>query len=188
MAACKTTLTESKSPMAKTPNTSPVAVNSDVVPHDAETGEITNPTAPAAPNPFAADVVQVKRRVTEATFTFENGMAIICRFLVPIHEGEEVKEGARGPRYGKAYVTSIQSPNGDVRNLVTGTILRTELIKAYPNDSYVGEWFQIEKHKPKTDKDYSTYTITEIYKPEGAPELDLSQFKLKAKPAPAPAA
>jgi hypothetical protein len=148
---------------------------------DEETGEITTGTAVATvedADDFSGGLteyaVQVKKFVSLTTLQFKDGMTIIARFLTPIVEGKELKAGARGPRMGKAYITTIQSRSGEMRTLVAGTVLRSEIAENYPDGSYVGAWFQITKHPPREDKgNYATYTITEIYPPKGAVEVPL---------------
>jgi hypothetical protein len=44
-------------------------------------------------------------------------------------------------------------------------VLATALARAYPNDGYVGAWFQITKQLPREGKRYADYAIAEIDPP-----------------------
>lgn len=78
------------------------------------------------------------------------------RILPPI-EGHK-------PKYKDSahYASTIKAPNGEARLFTWTTVFRTEMEKMFPNNAYVGEWFQITKLPIKTGKDYSTYAIVHL--------------------------
>jgi hypothetical protein len=123
-----------------------------------ETGILTPDPSFAAATPF-----KVKRRVTVPVLPFPAGSAIVCRILDEIHESQV--EDSRYP--GAASVCQIEAADGEVRILITGTVLRKALERDYPSAGYVGSWFHIAKLPLRSDKSYADYAITEI-EPPGA--------------------
>lgn len=137
---------------------------------DAEAGHVAghDPNAglvPADPSFLAglASGLKVRKRVTTPVLPFPDGSAILCRIIEPIHES--AIEGDNRFGGAKASVCTVEAPNGEVRILIAGAVLRKELEKNYPKAGYVGCWFHIAK-LPRPDKNYSDYAITEIEPPE----------------------
>lgn len=87
--------------------------------------------------------------------TFFAQMVDKARVLPPI-EGQKQK-------YKNDHVAStLKAPNGEVRLFTWNTVFRSEMERAYPEDGYVGKWFQITRLPVKRGKDYATFQITEV--------------------------
>lgn len=106
---------------------------------------------------IAAESLRIVKRVTIPVLAFREGTTILCRFAEAIRESE-VDDGKMGP----AKIAQIEARDGTIRLLIVGEVLHTSLSRAYPEDSYVGKWFAIEKREPRADKRYRDYTITEV--------------------------
>lgn len=63
---------------------------------------------------------------------------------------------------GDHFASTIKSSNGQARLFTWNTVFRSEMEKAYPNDSYLGKWFQITRLPVKAGKDYATFSIVEL--------------------------
>lgn len=87
----------------------------------------------------------------------EQGKALSEEMKKKLPASEQTKE--------PAYLCMIESITGEVRTLVVGETLRGDLVAVYPNDGYVGAWFQITKFPPAAGKRYSTYKVIEIEAP-----------------------
>jgi hypothetical protein len=58
-----------------------------------------------------------------------------------------------------AHVLNLET--GEMGQIITPAVLKSELEKAYPKDSYVGKAFSLQRHKVE-GKRYSTWDIAEI--------------------------
>jgi hypothetical protein len=128
----------------------------------AQTEAAPEPHDVAPPDPaFATDVVyKVRKRVTVPVLPFPVGATYVLRPLEAIRQSE-----VEDSRYGPARVCEVEAPNGEVRILIAGEVLHTALNRAYPNNGYVGAWFQVTKLPPREGKRYADYAITEIEPP-----------------------
>ena len=135
--------------------------------------ELQSPAEPSAASLAIADAnkgfvvvggmkLTVKRRVAMPVLPFQDNMTIIVRFV------SEIKEGARGkPKMGVAMIAEIESLTGEHRTLICGDVLQRELAENYPDNVYVGCWFQITKIAPRGERQYATYVIDELDAPTG---------------------
>jgi len=132
---------------------------------DPETGEVT--TLPVLAEEFNATTVsvKVKKQVTMPVLSWPEGATIVFKAVDAIRQGKEVK-GSRGGavKMEPADVMTVEAPNGAMRQLIVGAVLKAELQEGYTNDSYVGKWFQATKHAPNAAKGkrYATYSIQEV--------------------------
>lgn len=110
---------------------------------------------------FVSDAaMEVVKRVTTPVLSFPTGATYVLRIL----EGIRVSD-VEDSKFGPARVCEVEAPNGEVRLLITGEVLATALTRSYPNEGYVGAWFQITKLPPKEGKRYADYSIVEIRGP-----------------------
>lgn len=140
-------------------------------PHDPVTGEILPAGASTALAAILAAPKVVKRVTIPVLSLPENKPAkFVCKFVESAREGKEPKEGSKGVRMGKAWISIIDVINGETmelerRSLVMAEVLRSELNDNYPDGDYAGKWFLLEKIPPRDGKRYSTWGILEIEDP-----------------------
>jgi hypothetical protein len=165
--------------MAKHPHNDDKSKSKPTEVIDGKTGEVTTHTAPAASgavvpvgnDDFAATTlptVKVKRQITVPTLTWPENTSIIFKAVGKIHQGKELKNTRGGKaNFGAAEILHIQAPNGALRAIVIGAVLKSELQDNYPNDSYEGKWFRAHKFAPNAAKEqrYATYMVEEIEDP-----------------------
>lgn len=142
---------------------------------DGATGEVVENASglPAIVNAsFAAvadDEVVVKKMVTIPILQWPDGARIVFTPISAIVLGKEMKgERAGTVKMEPAELLDIKATNGEVRRLIVGSVLASELREAYPKDAYVGKWFRAAKFAPNSEKGkrYATYEIHEIEPPK----------------------
>lgn len=111
----------------------------------------------------------VRRRISMPSLTFLEGMTIVVRVMDGIVQGKlvrEVKPGKAAMEPG--FCCTVSSLSGEHRTLWTGAVLKKELEESYQNDSYVGQWFHIQRLPMKRSSNgfmYSPFVINEIEPP-----------------------
>lgn len=107
------------------------------------------------------------RQVTIPVFKWQPGQSVYGQITQAIKQGRELRAAASGPKMAPAHVTVIRGVRGQLRTLICGEVLKSELQDAYPEHSYVGRWFALKKIAPDEgrDKRYATYQIIEISDP-----------------------
>jgi hypothetical protein len=120
---------------------------------------------------FQMPAIRIKKRVTVPNLTFPDGSKLVCKIVRAIYKGKEMAEGARGPIQKAADLTHIEviteAGHLATRTLVVGEVLKSEIVDAFPDETYVGKWFYLEKFAPNQakQKKYATYAISEIDDP-----------------------
>lgn len=102
----------------------------------------------------------IRKRVTMPVLPFPTGATYVLRIVEAIRVSE-----VDDSKFGPAKVCQVESPQGEARVLIVGEVLGTALGRTYPNDGYVGAWFQITKLPPREGKRYADYAIVEIEPP-----------------------
>lgn len=100
---------------------------------------------------------KVRKRVTMPVLPFPAGATYVLRILDAIHVSD-----VEDSKFGPARVCQVESASGEVRLMIVGEVLATALARAYPDDGYVGLWFQITKQLPREGKRYADYAVAEI--------------------------
>lgn len=104
---------------------------------------------------------------------YENAMA---RFNALTEEEQKSVDRPQAPNPPElCQVVNLMT--GEINQMIVGAVLKSELEREYPNASYVGKAFQIQKAKVQ-GKRYSAYQIA---------ELELEEEQAEEKPAEAPA-
>ncbi len=122
--------------------------------------------------------VHVKRRVSVPTLEFRtDGETVICRFIeAMVHHPMTIKDETTGevrPKLDEKgqpaflWVCKIESVRGEVRQLVLGELVMSELTTNYPGGGYIDLWFMIVRLGKRAGKRYVTYEISEIDDPRG---------------------
>jgi hypothetical protein len=127
------------------------------------TGEAPEPHEALPPDqaflaPAAAYVI--RRRITVPVLPFPVGAVYVFRILEAIH-----LSAVEDTKYGPAHVCMVESPSGEVRVLIANTVLQSELDRAFPDDGYVGAWFEVTKMPRREGKNYADFSIVEIEPP-----------------------
>jgi len=117
------------------------------------------PADPAFLAPLASSYT-IRKRVTVPVLPFPVGATYVFRILEAVRTSK-----VDDAKFGPAQVCQIESPRGEVRVLIVTKVLATALAREYPDDSYVGGWFQVTKLPAREDKRYADYSITEIDPP-----------------------
>ena len=151
--------------MARTPRTV------EPVEHDQETGEVLPPRGGAVttrqPAQFTFGQVntggfKIAKYVSVPMLEVPEGMSFICQLFDKVKELEPIEGQKRKFKDSKHYASTIKAPNGEARLFTWNTVFKSEMEKNYPDDSYVGKWFQITRLPIKRGKDYATFAINEI--------------------------
>ena len=83
---------------------------------------------------------------------------LFCRFESKIVIGKIVDDKKEPPRM--AQVTNMET--GELGEIIVGIVLKTNLEENYPDGTYVGKIFRLEKISPEGARKYSLYNITEM--------------------------
>jgi len=115
----------------------------------------------AAPAP-AKPAFKIAKRVTVRTMKVEKD-EIFVKFESKIETKKKMEKDEAGKMVEKtidvARVTDLTT--GESVQIVIGSVLRSDLGEHYPNDSYVGKGFRLQK-KDVPGKRYKTYEIDEL--------------------------
>lgn len=71
-------------------------------------------------------------------------------------------DGSEVPQPPPFVVDVTNLENNQPSTMVANEVFRTELQKQYPNDTYVGKYFEVIKNTKAEGKNYNTFGITEI--------------------------
>lgn len=117
----------------------------------------------AAPKKAAWVPPKVIKRVTLPQMSMKKSGVYYVKFDTKIEHKAKIEKDEKGNPVEKqisvAQVTNLE--NGEMGQLVVGTILEGNLVEAYPNDSYVGKGFRVEK-SDVDGKRYKGYLIDEV--------------------------
>jgi len=133
----------------------------------------TNPTAPAQ---MAHTKYTVTKLVTLPLWKWQDGVEKAFRIETPIVLGKAVKDrGPAGADKGTkgavemepAHVCNvIDLETGELKQIITGTVLMGNLQENYPDGAYVGKCF-ISTQSKIEGKRYKAYSLAEIADPQG---------------------
>lgn len=98
------------------------------------------------------------KNVTLPLIKLENKREYFLRFDGAMHQGKTVDDKKEPPIM--AEVTDMET--GEQGLIILGQVLRENLKAAYPEDSYVGKIFSIEKSAPEGARKYSLWNIAEV--------------------------
>lgn len=145
---------------------------------DADTGEVTErhnagdgvgqggPVAMVQFGSARPSGFSVKRYVSVPMLEVPPGQSFVAQMVDAVRVLPPI-EGQTRKIKGDHYASTIKAHNGEVRLFTWTTVFRSEMEKNYPEDGYVGKWFQITRLPIRKGKDYSTYSIAEL-EPEAA--------------------
>jgi hypothetical protein len=123
-----------------------------------------------APNPVASTgfKFKVKKHVTLPLLKQEDGKPIYIKTTGAIFQAKEL-EGQRARKNAEGqvqqpphlmHVTNLET--GEEMQIIANEVLKSTLEDAYPNESYVGKSFAVERKPIQKGKKYATFTVTEI--------------------------
>lgn len=117
-------------------------------------------------------IIDPVRQVTIPVLKWPANGEVICKITNNFVVGKEV---VRSPPMAPPTLCVVQGVRGQLRTLIVGSVLKSELMEAYPDHGYVGRWFAFKKKAPEkfmneagemVTKRYATYMILEIRDPE----------------------
>jgi hypothetical protein len=126
------------------------------------------------------DMVLVKKRsVTRPILQIGDKAAVYFRFdgeihEAPLSEGQSPKKGPDGQVMRQpdiAHVLNLET--GEESTIVCNSVLKSEIMGAYPDKGYIGKSFAVEKTGSKKSANGTTYTtfgITEVEVKAAEPE------------------
>lgn len=110
----------------------------------------------------SGDALEPVKQVSTPALPFPVG----ATYVLKIREAVRVSE-VEDSKYGPARVTEVEALDGSVRLLIWNEVFHTAMQRAYPENDYVGRWFQITKTAVKEGKRgrYADFAIVEIRGP-----------------------
>lgn len=146
----------------------------------------------AQKSPFEMSQFRVVKHVTRPLLKLEPGVQYYVKIESAFRQAEQMKnpkKDANGNIIPPPFIVDALNLEGGVPSqMVANEVFRTELIKQYPNDSYVGKFFELIKNTKAEGKNYNTFGITELalVTEEPKQETGLATSKAEAaKPEPA---
>lgn len=134
-----------------------------------------------------------KKKLTLSTFKLEKGKMLYALVLGTIHQGVQRGEARKRPdgtnEEPPMLMHIINMDTGEHGQIMVAKIIETELTEQYPNHTYVGKAFGIEKGERKPGKRYDPYIIEEIEIPPELVEVSaeaVKEFAPKKEDAKAP--
>jgi hypothetical protein len=125
--------------------------------------------AASGADPFA--MFQTARVVTMQLLKQGENEAVAIFFASNIYRGRELKSARGGvERESPADIANVLNlVTGELQSYICATVLKSELTENYPDNSYVGKCFVIERGAKKVGgaRSYNTYKVREIVAPSG---------------------
>ena len=130
-----------------------------------------------------------KKLLTRPVLKMPEGVPRYVKIEHPMFIGKTIKEKSKGDSDDKkqkepaTILDVIDLSTGEQAQIVCNAVLKSVLAEEYPNDSYVGLCFSIEKQGRAPGKDYNPFHIEEIEDPTVL-ESTASAAASAASPAP----
>jgi hypothetical protein len=111
---------------------------------------------------------KVKKNVTLPLLKLEDGGAIFIRadepiFLAKEIEGTRARKNAEGQVQQPPHLLNVTNlETGEQMQIIANEVLKSTLEDAYPDTSYVGKSFRVERKPIQKGKKYATFTVAEI--------------------------
>lgn len=138
-----------------------------VLAHQTAQTEAADPVEHEGPIPadaafLAPAVVEPVKYVATPALPFPTGATYVLKIREPVRVSD-----VEDAKFGPARVTEVEALDGSVRLLIWNEVLHTAMTRAYPDNSYVGRWFQVTKTAVKEGKrgKYADFAIVEIRGP-----------------------
>lgn len=120
----------------------------------------------AKPSPFEMSQFRVVKHVTRPLLKLEPGIQYYIKIESAFRQAEQMKNAkkdAAGNVIPPPFIVDVLNLEGGTPSqMVANEVFRTELVKQYPNDSYVGKFFELVKNTKAEGKNYNTFGITEL--------------------------
>lgn len=104
---------------------------------------------------------RVKAYVAVPMLEVPPGQSFVAQFVDKVRVLPPI-EGQKKKYPGDHFASTIKAMDGEARLFTWNTVFKSEMEKMFPNDEYVGEWFQITRLPMKRGKDYATYSIMHL--------------------------
>ena len=115
------------------------------------------------PEMEGVDPSQVMELVTRPTLTHEQGTVVQVKFLSAMTHKTHVKKTTGEVEQGPPVAIVVDRLTGTESMYVCNAITASELNEKYPNNSYVGKSFAIQKLKPTKGNDYCEIYIVRLH-------------------------
>ena len=110
--------------------------------------------------------LKLKKRVTIPLLKQRVGMPIAVVFMSAMTESAPLASDKSGKKDPATIAKVFSLFDETVYQIIIGTVTRSELEKAYPDNGYVGKAFYIELHKVE-GKNYHVCDLQEVEIPDG---------------------
>ena len=120
--------------------------------------------------------IKVLKAVSLAVLRLVPGNVYHIKIVTPIKTGEKLDDKKEPAEICEV----IDMETGEHRTLVTSTVLRKELLKQYPDNSYVGLFFQLSMSR-RENKNYNDVTLVQIEDPTEHFEEERARLAKKAE-------
>lgn len=117
---------------------------------------------------MAIDLKQFRivKHVTRPLLKLVDGVPTYIKLDAAFKQAEQQKnpkKDAAGNIIPPPFVIDITNLEGGIPStMVANEVFRSELEKQYPNETYVGKYFEIIKNTKAEGKNYNTFGITEL--------------------------
>lgn len=133
---------------------------------------------------------RVVKHVTRPLLKMEDGQDYYIKFEAKMFQAEALKNAPASDKKAPPYIAHVVDlETGHASQIICNEVLRTEIDKSFPNDTYVGKAFHIIRNKIAENKKYATFNITEIaLVEEPTTQAPAAQGSVTKTVAPAPVA
>ena len=113
----------------------------------------------------------VKRRVNVPLLKAVIGEPIYVKILTPIYQGKDMPAQPGKKKMDPARLAKCVDLNtGELVEIIINAVLQSILVEEYPDNEYVGMFFQITKFAKATGKGYNPYVVNEL-EPVAVPDM-----------------
>ena len=102
------------------------------------------------------------RQVTLPVLKLEKGVPRYLFILSPMYVGDKLEE----QKDAATLVHSVDMETGEEGLVICPSVMQSELLKNYPDDSYVRKGFEIVVTRGPAGKNYNLVTISEVAPPD----------------------
>ena len=146
-------------------------------------GSTTDPNQDANDKNTMAIKYTIQKNITANVWKWEIGVEKLFRVESAIRIGRAPKPGSTIVKAAEL-LDVIDLKTGKKEVLITGTVIRDNLIETYPNDGYVGKCFRAVQGPVKEGKKYKTYDLEEITVEDSPDDSVSDPTPTPAEPAP----
>lgn len=110
----------------------------------------------------AAKTYKLVKNLNAGLWKWEDGEEKVFTILSPIRAGRAIANPRNGIAKAPDLITVRDAADGNEKELLVATVLRSTLTENYPDDSYVGKTFACVQGPVPAGKRYKTMTVNEV--------------------------